>query len=185
MTDIRVSGQPDLVKGLVDLIKKYVPDIISEKEYNSNTPGEILVYLSVQEPNQVIRGGLQDHQIIEYCYSWRTKAQVAKYFSIEFEAASEILERLTDSGDLLRYLDDSGAKLHHHYEYINSNLVHYCKDCKHSHYIEKGHELICTFNDQQWWCSRYHPVQCEHFDSAEEDPVDMREIMTDTRYASH
>ena len=130
MTSIRVAGPPDFVNQIVGMIKKTVPDIVDEKQYNSDyVRGDIIGYMSVLEPNQVIAGNLKDYQVIEFCRDWRSKSQVAKYFNLKFEAAEEILERLTDSGDLVRTLNDSGAKRHHHYEYIDAQQTVLCKDC--------------------------------------------------------
>lgn len=130
MTDIRISGEPELVQQILAAIKDNIPGVYSERKFPSDrVEGEILIYLKVQEPNQIIRGNLQDHQVIELCKAWRSKSEVATYFGITFGAAEEILERLHESGDLVRNLDDSGAKRHHHYEYLDAKLATYCKDC--------------------------------------------------------
>ena len=130
MTDIRISGEPELVQQILAAIRDNIPGVYSERKFPSDrVEGEILIYLKVQEPNQIIRGNLQDFQVIEFCKAWRSKSQVATYFGLTFGAAEEILERLHESGDLVRNLDDSGAKRHHHYEYLDAKLATYCKDC--------------------------------------------------------
>lgn len=131
MTEIRVSGEPDLVDELCEIITEAVPNIIARRQFESRTPGEIVVYLRVQEPNQVIVNNLQDHQVIRYCRTWRSKSEVSNYFSIKWDAAEEILERLYVSGDLVRELNEEGRKDHHHYEYIDASKVHDCKSCAH------------------------------------------------------
>lgn len=139
MTDIRISGEPELVQQILAAIKDNIPGVYSEKKFPSHrVEGEILIYLKVQEPNQIIRGNLQDFQVIELCKAWRSKSEVATYFGITFGAAEEILERLHNSGDLVRNLDDSGAKRTHHYEYLDARLATYCKDCASLTYRKMG-----------------------------------------------
>ena len=141
MTDIRISGEPEEVNKIAAQIRELELTIISEKEYPARTEGEVLLYLRVQEPNQIIFGNLQDHQVIRYCRTWRSKTDVSNYFGVKWDAAGEILERLYESGDLARYLNDEGARKHHHYEYMDASLCHRCRDCSHS-YIDSG-ETFC------------------------------------------
>ena len=164
MTCIRIDGPPEVVNQVAGIIKDVVPGITDEKQYNSSyTRGDIIVYIYVQEPNQVIAGNLKDYQVIEYCRDWRSKSQVANYFSIKFEAAEEILERLTNSGDLVRELNDSGAKRHHKYEYVDATKVHLCKCCKHHEVAEEGSSIWCKLNRGyvcRGWnqCGRFVPI---------------------------
>ena len=141
MTEIRISGEPDEVNKIAAKIRELGLAVLSEKEYPARTKGEILLYFRVQEPNQIICGNLQDHQVISFCKTWRSKNEVSKYFAVTFEQAEEILERLYNSGDLARYLNEEGARKHHHYEYMDASLCHRCRDCKFS-YIDSG-ETFC------------------------------------------
>lgn len=164
MTDIRISGEPELVQQILAAIKDNISGIYDERKFPSDRmEGEILVYLKVLEPNQSIMGNLQDHQVITYCKNWRSKSEVAKYFRITFGAAEEILERLHGSGDLVRNLDDSGAKRHHHYEYLDAKLATYCKDCRHLKYAEEG---IPHCEKHDLWVEPNDPAHCPNFKAA-------------------
>lgn len=166
MTDIRISGEPELVQQILAAIKDNIPGVYSERKFPSDrVEGEILIYLKVQEPNQIIRGNLQDFQVIEFCKAWRSKSQVATYFGLSFGAAEEILERLHESGDLVRNLDDSGAKRHHHYEYLDAKLATYCKDCALLTYRKAGpycklgnHTMDSDELERPGHCPRYKKI---------------------------
>lgn len=141
MTEIRISGEPEEVNKIAAKVRELGLTILSEKEYPARTKGEILIYIRVQEPNQIIFGNLQDHQVIRFCRTWRSKSQVADYFGVTFAQSDEILERLRNSGDLARILNDDGPRKTHHYEYMDASLCHRCRDCKFS-YIDSG-ETFC------------------------------------------
>lgn len=142
MTEIRISGEPDEVNKIAAQVRELELTILSEKEYPARTKGEVLLYLRVQEPNQIIFGNLQDHQVISFCRTWRSKTDVSNYFGVKWDAAGEILERLYESGDLARYLNEEGARKHHHYEYMDAKLCHRCRDCRFS-YVEDG-DSFCS-----------------------------------------
>lgn len=162
MTEIRISGEPEEVNKIAAKVRELELTILSEKEYPARTQGEILLYIRVQEPNQIIFGNLQDHQVISFCRTWRSKNEVSKYFAVTFEQAEEILERLYSSGDLARQLNDEGARKHHHYEYMDASLCHYCRDCKYSYYDEG--EPLCKkswgYRDRDVLrdCSDFKPI---------------------------
>lgn len=122
MTDLRISGPPELVKEALDKIKGAIDGIYDERSYESRDgSGDILIYAKIPEPNQTIIINLQEEQIIKYCRAWRSKADVARYFSIEWGAAEEILERMAAAGSLVKDLDESGGRRHSHYVYLDAS----------------------------------------------------------------
>lgn len=121
MTDIRLNGPPELVAAAFEAIKTVIPGIYDERHYEARDgSGDDFLYAKIPEPNQTIIINLQEQQVIEYCRTWRSKSEVARYFTISFEAASEILDRMFEAGTLVRDLDESGARRHHHYIYLDA-----------------------------------------------------------------
>lgn len=121
MTDIRISGPPELVSDAMAKIKEAIAGIYDERSYESRDgSGDILLYAKIPEPNQTIIINLQEGQVIQYCRTWRSKADVARYFSIEWDVAEEILDRMAAAGSLVRDLDSSGSNRHHKYVYLDA-----------------------------------------------------------------
>lgn len=125
---LSIIGPKDEAEDLIKRILSVAPDVIRvETEHHAEG---VHIRCNVAEANQAIVGGaIQDHQIVEYCRTWRSKAMVARYFGVGFEAAEEILNRLTESGTLARTLDDSGRKREYRYMFIDSKKVEKCATC--------------------------------------------------------
>ena len=107
MTDIRIRGPPEHVNLILETIKSAIPDIYYQsKPYDGDDKsGDIAIYVKVREQNQTFITRPGDDQVIEYCRTWRSKADVMHYFNIDFEAAEELLDRLNNGKMLVRIVD--------------------------------------------------------------------------------
>jgi len=125
MTTIRVSGPKDELGPIIERIKAAFPEIVSEKTYDSDREeGILLVYFNIEEELQKrAKANLEDWTIIEYCHERRGTSEIMRYFNLEYDTAKEILDRLAQSGALVR---DVYRKS---YYYLDSRKAVYCKDC--------------------------------------------------------
>ena len=125
MTEIRITGNEEEVKRIIESIRPVIPEIL---EINQHDRSETTTsyYLTLMEPLQKDSvGQVQDWAIIEYCQEWRTTPQIKKYFKLEYEQTREICDRLYSQGVLARRLFDKS------YGYLDRGKLHRCEDCQH------------------------------------------------------
>lgn len=126
MTEIRVIGPADEVPEILQIIRDNIPNIIYEREYEPYEHGIIRVSFTVEEKLQMaVKGNLQDWAILEYCEQTRKTGDVMRYFSLTHDVAREMLDRLVNSGDLVRGLSDKT------YFYLSRKEAVFCRDCDH------------------------------------------------------
>lgn len=135
---IRITGTDAERAHVMELLKS-LPITEVSKLYPADDLREMSVYLTIPGQNQ--KGPLEDWRIIEYCNKFRSKADVMRNFSINFEQAEEVLTRLTDSGALLRWVYDKK------YIYLDARWLKFvkplCKHCEH-----RGAFGICSQTDE-------------------------------------
>lgn len=123
---IRITGTDAERAHAMELLKS-LPITDVSKLYPADDMREMSVYLTITGEHQT--GPLEDWRIIEYCNGMRSKADIMRFFNISFESAEEILNRLTDSGALLRWVYDKK------YIYLDARWAKFvkpkCKDCEH------------------------------------------------------
>lgn len=128
MTTIRVSGPEGEIGPIVERIKAAFPtEIVSEKSYDSDREEGIkLVYMNIDDDLQTrSKGKLEDWAVIEYCHNTRRTSEIMRYFDLDYDTAKEILDRLAESGALIRELDRKT------YTYLDAKKAIWCKDCQH------------------------------------------------------
>lgn len=141
--NIRVVGPKKEAEAIMEMIRAAVPGCGEARSF-FNEEG-VSLYCDVREANQVVVGGVpSDAQVIELCRIWRTKYDVANYFGMDWGAASEILERMTGEGSLMRELDDSWGSRKSRYVYISTAKAERCRKCSRAYgnpthcHIEEG-----------------------------------------------
>lgn len=134
---VRITGTEEDRKTILAALGSYQNEngeplkILSvSKEYDYHEDKRMKsVYVDIPSKFQIVIGNLQDYQVLEYCYNFRSKNQLAKEFHITWDAAGEILDRLANSGDLIKMVSDK------RYEYIRADVaklvVKECGNCDH------------------------------------------------------
>lgn len=125
MTKIRITGDEEEVKRIIESIRPVIPEILeTDTHWQSDTT--VAYYLTLQEPLQKEAAGqVQEWAIIEYCKEWRKTPEIKKYFGMEYESVREICDRMYSQGVLARRLMDKS------YAYLDRGLLHKCADCMH------------------------------------------------------
>lgn len=117
---VRATGSQEDIDVLVNLLGGVFKIIEVSKPFDDRDDfRNKRVYIDLMSKDREVASTLQDYQVIEFCSKWRTKADVMHQFRIPFEAAEEILERLINSGALVKYVEDK------HYAYTDSRWLQF------------------------------------------------------------
>lgn len=153
---IRIIGDDQERGEVIELLRsKYKLNSVSQ-EYDSRDDERYkMVYVEILHKSQEIIGCLQDYQVIEYCNRPRSKIEVSRNFKMSFEAAEEILNRLSESGALIKFLNDKK------YVFIDEKLVKEvsskCGNCEHLGPLDRC--IIKNDDIRVQWCQE----GCEQF----------------------
>lgn len=129
---ISVMGPIDEVDAFIEEVSKSHEVVnISEPYPSRDIPAWVRKYFEIPSALQKIAVNIQEHQILEFCQTWHSKSDVMHFFSITYDQAEEILERMYHSGDLFRELMGS-SKRDRRYEYKAAKTIERnCRNCRH------------------------------------------------------
>lgn len=165
---VRITGTLEDREGIIMALKAAGYDfVVPSRLYDSEDMRYKTCYLDIPSKDQQIGSNLQDWQVIEYCNNFRSKNDVARNFNIQFEAAEEILDRLAETGALLKWVDDKK------YVYLDARWAQFvkpiCGNCDHrtgwGDCTLKTDGVYCRVNDS---CDKFAPSRWGFFDAINE-----------------
>lgn len=127
---VRVIGFPEELDKAAEVLKaNFNVKSVSDRFDSRDDARMKMIYVDIMSKDREIVLSLQDHQLIEYCNKFRSKNEVMHNFGITFEASAEALERLTNDGALLKFLEGK------RYVYIDARYQQFvtreCGTCEH------------------------------------------------------
>ena len=155
---IRVIGTQQERQELIDALMEGFEVYKVSETYPARDegPNQGIQYIEIlSEEQKTVTGIPSDGQVLGYCSERpRTKAEVSRFYHIEYEAAGEILERLYGCGELHRGLgpsERSCTKQAYHYwtPGLEDGVKKECRNCSH-----RGSFGVCSVQDE------YAAVDC-------------------------